>query len=146
MAYLFFPNQPATARAVEPSIVISLPAKAYSEFITGHPKTTVKLLHMLSKRHFAMLQMHTLAGERVERRMAHIILKLADRCGKPHADGTIVTVSLSRQDLADMSGTTLETAIRTVSRFAADGMVRTERGGYLIIRDRDRLTQVAHLE
>lgn len=141
---LFFPNQPATARAAETSLVISLPTADYTTFIATHPQTALKLLRMLGQRHFTMLQMHSLAGERVERRMAHILLKLADRCGKAHEDGIIVALPLSRQDLADMAGTTLETAIRTISRFAHEGIVRTERGGYVLILDHNRLSIVAH--
>ena len=74
-----------------------------------------------------------LAGERVERRIAHILLKLADRVGRAEPEGVLITIPLSRQDLADMAGTTLETAIRTISRFHAQGWVATRRGGYLLI-------------
>lgn len=142
-AVLFFPTHPATAKAMEDSIIASFPAEAYARFLQAHPSVTFKLLRMLGARHRSMINMQILAGERVERRMAHILLKLADRVGQPSQDGTLITISLSRQDLADMSGTTLESAIRTVSRFSQQNLVRTERGGYLVILDRERLSELA---
>jgi CRP-like cAMP-binding protein len=142
-AVLFFPTHPATAKAMEDATVVSFASDLYAEFISRHPRVTLKLLRMLGARHRSMLNMQILAGERVERRMAHILLKLADRVGQPEAEGTLLTISLSRQDLADMSGTTLETAIRTLSRFNQQGLIKTERGGYLLIRDREKLSAIA---
>jgi CRP-like cAMP-binding protein len=51
----------------------------------------------------------------------------------------LITIPLSRQDLADMSCTTLETAIRTVSRFQKEGLILTRRGGYILVTDLDKL-------
>jgi CRP/FNR family transcriptional regulator len=90
-----------------------------------------------------MMALQILAGERVERRLAHILVKLADRVGRPDPEGVLITIPLSRQDLADMAGTTLETAIRTISRFREQGWVKTRRGGYLVITGLERLQQQA---
>jgi hypothetical protein len=45
-----------------------------------------------------------------------------------------------------MAGTTLETAIRILSRWTRAGWIRTERGGYIWIRDLDTLRELAHSE
>ena len=50
---------------------------------------------------------------------------------------------LSRQDLADMAGTTIETAIRIMSKFRKDDLVMTEPGGYIVILDDARLQKLA---
>lgn len=143
-AVLFFPSHPATAKAIEDSLLVSFTSEAYSQFLKNNPEVSLKLLHMLGKRHLSMLNMQILAGERVERRMAHILLKLAVRLGRPEQEGLMITIPLSRQDLADMSCTTLETAIRTISRFAHDGLVSTQRGGYILITDLDGLEKLTH--
>lgn len=142
-AVLFFPTHPATAKALEDSTVVSFSSEVYAQFLMAHPKVTLKLIRMLGQRHRSMLNLQILAGERVERRMAHILLKLAARISRPSPEGPLITISLSRQDLADMSGTTLETAIRTISRFTQQGLIRTERGGYLVILDEVRLRAIA---
>jgi CRP/FNR family transcriptional regulator, nitrogen oxide reductase regulator len=141
-AVLFFPNQPATAKALEEASIASFPSELYARFLVDHPPVTLKLLRMLGARHLSMINMQILAGERVERRMAHILFKLATRVGRPDPGGTLITIPLSRQDLADMSCTTLETAIRTVSRFQKEGMIMTRRGGYLVITNMDRLKEL----
>jgi CRP-like cAMP-binding protein len=142
-AVLFMPQHPATAKAMEDSEIVSLASEAYTRFLTGQPQVTLKLIRMLGNRLHSMMGLQILAGERVERRMAHILLKLANRMGRAESDGILIPISLSRQDLADMAGTTLETAIRTMSRFRSQGIIETRRGGYLLITDLEKLKQQA---
>ncbi len=49
---------------------------------------------------------------------------------------------LSRQELADLTGTTIETAIRIMSRWAKSGIVRTDKDGFLL-QDRSALDALA---
>ena len=140
---LHFPAQPATARAMEPSTVIRLSREHYDDFLRTYPAITLRLLKMLGQRHYTMLQGHALVGTRVERRMAYMLLKIAGTCGESIHDGSRITLALSRQDLANFSGTTLETAIRTISRFTHENLVRTESGGHLVLLNERRLREIA---
>lgn len=140
---LYFPAQPATARAMEPSTVISLTREHYTEFLREQPAITLRLLTMLGHRHYTMLQGQALAGTRVERRLAFVLLKIAGQFSEPIEDGRRITLSLTRQDIASFSGTTLETAIRTLSRFKNESLVRTERGGHIVLLDEKRLRELA---
>lgn len=144
-AVLLFPSHPATAKAMQDAVLVSFSASLYADLLNRYPPLALRVLRMLGARHLSMMNMQVLAGERVERRMAHILLKLADRVGRADAEGTLITIPLSRQDLADMAGTTLETAIRTISRFNQQGLVKTERGGFLVIQDRAGLETIAPL-
>lgn len=140
---LFLASQPATAKTLAPTQTVSLSREAYTQFLTDHPQVSLKLIRMLGGRLHSMMDLQILAGERVERRLAHILVKLADRTGRADPNGLLIPLPLSRQDLADMAGTTLETAIRTLSRFRAQGWVETKSGGYLLIRNLDQLRQQA---
>jgi CRP/FNR family transcriptional regulator len=82
------------------------------------------------------------AGGRVETRFAHLFLKLADKMGRPSPDGTYIPMALSRQDLADLTGTTVETCIRIMSRWGKEGIVRTEKEGFVLL-DRPALDKLA---
>jgi CRP-like cAMP-binding protein len=42
-----------------------------------------------------------------------------------------------------MAGTTLETAIRMMSRFRSEGLVKTRRGGYIVLVNEPRLREIA---
>lgn len=142
-AAIFLSEQPATAQALTAVETISLPTHRYVQFLRDHPPVALKLIRMLGMRLHSLMEMNILTGERVERRLAHILLKLASRSGRADAEGTLITIPFSRQDLADMCGTTLETTIRIVSRFRAGGLLKTRRGGYIVLLDEARLRELA---
>jgi CRP/FNR family transcriptional regulator len=62
--------------------------------------------------------------------------------GRDERGGTFIPLSLSRQELADMTGTTIETCIRIMSRWGKQEVVRTEKDGFVIL-DRKGLEAVA---
>ena len=57
--------------------------------------------------------------------------------GRSERGGTFIPLSLSRQELADMTGTTIETCIRIMSRWGKEGIVRTEKDGFVLVSRRD---------
>ncbi len=69
---------------------------------------------------------------RVETRFAQLLLKLADSVGLQQGEGTFIPVPLSRQELADMTGTTIETCIRVMSGWSKSGVVETTKDGFLV--------------
>jgi CRP/FNR family transcriptional regulator len=81
-------------------------------------------------------------GGRVETRFAHLFLKLADKMGTPGPEGTYIPMALSRQDLADLTSTSVETCIRIMSRWGKEAVVRTEKDGFVLL-DRQMLESLA---
>jgi CRP/FNR family transcriptional regulator len=77
-----------------------------------------------------------LSGGRIEPRLARLFLKLADQMGRNERGGTLIPLALSRQELADMTGTTIETAIRIMSRWGKQDIVRTDKDGFVILDKR----------
>lgn len=142
-ATLLMPRHPATAQAMVEAETVSFSTEVYTQFLSDHPPVTLKLIRMLGLRLHTLMGLSIMAGERVERRLAHILVKLAERAGRPDPEGILITVPLSRQDLADMAGTTLETAIRLMSRFRQDELIKTRRGGYLVITGEKQLCELA---
>ena len=69
---------------------------------------------------------------------------MADQLGRPDRGGLFVALPLSRQELADMTGTTIETAIRIMSRWGKEDVLRTEKDGFVILK-REELEAVAGL-
>jgi CRP/FNR family transcriptional regulator len=76
----------------------------------------------------------SLAVEPVEPRLAATLMRLADREGKPSRAGVELPYHLTRQSLADMAGTTVETTIRVVSRWIKEGLVVDDRGRLVLKR------------
>src|SRR5262245_23049208 len=84
----------------------------------------------------------SLAVDPVEARLAAALLRLAEREGARRADGVALPFPLTRQSLADMTGTTVETTIRVVSRWLKSRTVADE-SGRLVLRDLDTLRALA---
>ena len=83
-----------------------------------------------------------LATERVERRVAHALLRLAAQIGRRVDNGILIDLTLSRQDIAEMTGTTIFTVSRILSSWEAQGIIESGRERVLV-RDRQALTAIA---
>lgn len=134
---------PATAVALEPTTCLMVPRREFFALLEQHPSLVRGLLSGLTLRLVELTnRIVDLNGVRVEPRFARLFLKLADESGRADTDGITVPVALSRQELADLTGTTIETAIRIMSRWGKEGLVRTDREGFTI-RDRHALEVLA---
>lgn len=134
----------STAQAMEPTAVISIARHDFLSLLRRFPRLSLAVIAELGRRlRSASDLVHSLAVERVAQRIARMLLKMADAAGVPAPEGgTLIDVTLTRQDVADMAGTTVETTIRTMSRFRRKGIIATKRGRVIIL-DRDRLEALA---
>jgi CRP-like cAMP-binding protein len=87
-------------------------------------------------------QIRTLSTERVERRLARVLLRLVCQVGRKIEDGVLIDLSVTRQDLAEMSGTTLYTVSRILSQWERQGLVDSGRER-VVIRNPHGLVMVA---
>ena len=134
---------PASAAAIEPATCLLIPRQAFFTLLEQHPTLVRGLLGSLSLRLVELTtRMAELTGGRIENRFARLFLKLADQLGKPDRGGIFIGLPLSRQELADMTGTTIETSIRIMSRWGKDEVLRTEKDGFVLV-DRDALELLA---
>ena len=134
---------PASAIAIERSECILVRRNEFFSFFEGHPSFVRGFLTGMAQRIVELTRrIPEVAGGRVETRFAHVFLKLADRVGRPRDGGRFVPMPLSRQELADLTGTTIETCIRIMSRWGKEGIVATERDGFLV-RDVAALERLA---
>jgi len=134
---------PASAVALEPTTCVVIPRQAFFSLLETYPSMVRGLLVGLTHRLVELTNRLTeLSGGRVEGRLARFFLKLAHDMGQARADGTFIALTLSRQELADMIGTTIETSIRIMSRWGKDDIVRTEKDGFVVV-DRAVLETVA---
>ncbi|HXH07632.1 MAG TPA: Crp/Fnr family transcriptional regulator [Vicinamibacterales bacterium] len=134
---------PASAAALEPTTCLLIPSQAFFSLLERYPSLVRGLLIGLTHRLVELTnRLAELSTGRVDARLARFFLKLADTLGQPTPEGTFIPLALSRQELADMIGTTIETAIRVMSRWGKEHIIRTDRGGFLI-EDRAALEQIA---
>ena len=134
---------PASAVTLEDTTCLVIPRPDFFKLLEQHPTLVRGLLLGLTHRLVELTnRLAELSGGTIERRFARLFLKLASQMGRADRGGTFVPLSLSRQELADMTGTTIETCIRIMSRWGKQNIVRTEKDGFVVL-NQAALTGVA---
>ncbi len=117
---------PASAQAVAETRVLGIKREDFLAFLADHPQVALRIINILGGRlREAQSRLRDFAGERVEQRLARTLLMLSSKLGP--------TLPFTRQEIADMAGTTTETAIRFMSRLKDGGIIRSVRGKTVIL-------------
>jgi CRP/FNR family transcriptional regulator len=124
--------------------VVAVPRRHVMELFERSPAVARALLSEVTKLSItACERIEELSSGQVEQRLATVLLRLAQRAGVRRPDDWLwIPVPLTRQDLAEMCGTTVETCIRTISRLREKGILQTRSRGFLVT-DRSALEQLA---
>lgn len=130
---------PANAVAMEDSEVLKISRKNLMRLVDRFPNLMYCIALQLGDRMKSSYDsLKNIALERVEARIAALLLKLSNKIGVETDEGTMIDMRLTKQDVADMVGTTVETSIRTFSKFKKQGLV-SDSDGKIIIKDMDGL-------
>ena len=134
---------PGTAQAIEECVLLVIARNDCLTLVTRFPVFALSVIADLGNRlRGSAEQIRSLAVERVEQRIARVLLKLGSSAGADLPEGRVIEMPLTRQDVADMTGTTVETAIRVMSKFRRNELIRTRRGKVVLV-DLDGLQAVA---
>ncbi len=137
-AALLLSRHPATGVSMEPGMLLCLPLLDYLALLKRFPPLALQIIEQLRQRLGEAHQViRGLAAERVETRVARLLFKLADKIGVPDNGGTRLGLQLTRQDIADMVGCTLETAIRVLSRWQKERLIKTQEGVITILNPQE---------
>jgi CRP/FNR family transcriptional regulator, nitrogen oxide reductase regulator len=118
---------PVSAEAVEDSSALAWEASSFKRLSDQYPQLSFNLMQLMQAYIQEMQSRYReLSTERVEQRVARALVRLTAQTGIKSLDGAIV-LQLSRQDLAEMSGTTLYTASRILADWERRGIVATGR-------------------
>ncbi len=125
---------PASAAALEETVCVVIGRTAFFTLLEQHPSLVRGLLAGMTVRLVELTnRIGELSGGRIEPRFARLFLKLGSQMGRDERGGIFIPLALSRQELADMTGTTIETAIRIMSRWGKQDVVRSEKDGFVIL-------------
>ncbi len=126
---------PASAQAAEEVIVLGIKYQELLPFMAQNPQVSLRIISTLGERlKSAHERLKDLTTEKVEVRLAKVLLMLSSKLGS--------TLPFTRQELADITGTTIETTIRILSQFKKQGLIHSYRGK-IIIRDETKLKLLA---
>jgi CRP/FNR family transcriptional regulator, nitrogen oxide reductase regulator len=134
---------PASAIAIEATACVRVEAEVFRSVLRQHPSAQGKALDLMARRLLEAANVrHELATCPVESRLACALLRMAGRYGAEHRGEIVFSQALTRQSLADLAGTTVESAIRVMSRWTRAGVLRSSAGRLTISRphELERLT------
>ena len=108
---------PLSAEAIEPCTAIGWSRDAILDLMKGNSQLALNGMNMVGQR-FTQMQnrFQELATQRVEQRLARALLRLVRQFGRRTEKGILIDISLSREDLAQMTGTNLYNVSRILSK------------------------------
>lgn len=119
---------PASSQAATKTKVLGIKKKDFLAFLANRPQVALRIINVLGGRlRDAQSRLIDFAGERVEQRIARILLMLSEKLS--------AELPFTRQEIADMAGTTTETAIRVISRLKSAGIIKSGRGKMTILNE-----------
>jgi CRP-like cAMP-binding protein len=119
---------PVSAQAVEPAMALVWTSIAMRQLMETEPRITLNAVAFVAGRLHDLQRRHRqLMTERVERRVARALLRLVQEAGRRVDAGVEIDFPVSRQDIAEMTGTTLYTVSRLLSSWEERGIVRSGR-------------------
>jgi CRP-like cAMP-binding protein len=134
---------PATATAVADSVVLSWPSAAWPRLVARFPALSANTLQTVGSRlqesHTRVVEMST---QQVEQRVAHALLRLAKQSGRKLDHGIEIDFPISRQDIAQMTGTTLHTVSRILSGWEQLGLIESGRQR-IVLREPHKIVVLA---
>ena len=117
-----------TAHAHTPVCTLSIAGVDFRQLLNDHPPVALKVMDIVALRLRASQEMvSVLSVAPVEQRLAHVLVKLGEKLGEPDEVGLLIQMPLSRSDLAELTGTTTETASRVMSQLQKEGLIQAGR-------------------
>ena len=122
------------------SVVTVISREGFIRVLSLAPKVALNFIHVLSKRLVEVEEglaesSHTWSYHR----LAKVLLHLSEQYGEEVSTGTLITLRLTHEDLANLIGTTRETVTTQLNRFSRMGLL--SRRARQIIVSRRRLTE-----
>lgn len=137
------PDYPGTAIAIVESLALAWPMAEWDRLMQAHPALAITAIRTVGQRlQEAQDRILEMATQEVERRVAHTVLRLGNQSGKREAAGIRIEYPVSKQDIAEMTGTTLHTVSRILTAWEAAGLVEGGRQK-LLIREPHKLLLIA---
>ncbi|MEW9804710.1 Crp/Fnr family transcriptional regulator [Mesorhizobium sp. ZMM04-5] len=125
---------PASAVAAVDCVVLAWPSRLWAKFAVDYPSFGKNTYRTVGARlEDVQTQMLDMATRQVEQRVAHALLRLVRQAGRSDGDGIAIDFPISRQDIAEMTGTTLHTVSRIMSAWEDKGLVKSGRQQVTIV-------------
>ena len=136
-------SYPVSAQTVGACKALFWRQEALADLMGTYPQLTMNAMRIMA----AQIQefqgtINDLSTQRVEQRIARAVMRLAQQSGRSHADGILIDLPITRQDLAEMTGTTLYTVSRVLNSWEQLGLIRSKRRQVILLLP-DQLNKIS---
>lgn len=129
---------PATAMTAAESLALSWPVRLWDDFVRKYDGFASETYKVVGERmHDLHQQLAELATQAVEQRLASAILRMANQSGRKVENGIEIAFPVTRQNISEMTGTTLHTVSRLLSAWQKQGIVESTRRHIVVTRPHD---------
>lgn len=133
---------PATAIAVDDCLVLSWPTEKWHSFVADYEGFATENYKVVGERMGEVNnRIVEMATQHVEQRVARAVSRLINQSGKKVDDGIEIDFPITRQNLSEMTGTTLHTVSRLLSAWEKNGIVKSTRRRIMVTQS-DRLLEL----
>ncbi len=130
---------PATAATMVDSEIYLIRSEDFQDLVRRYPEVALKIIRLLGQRlRQSMELVRDLSFKQVPHRLAGLLIKLGEEYGAEAGEGVLIDLPLSRQELADIVGTSRETITRELKKMEREGMVEVDRR-LITVKDFERL-------
>lgn len=131
-----------TAIAQTDCCILQITSQNFEKVLNRYPDVTMKVLKAVGQRLDESQEIiKQLSAYTIEQRIAATLIRMTRKLGEQYQTGMLIQIPFSRQDLAAMTGTTVETVSRVMSRFSAEGLISTGRK-WVAVNDLQGLEQI----
>lgn len=133
-----------TCETLEPSQVCFIERHDFNAIVKKDPEMAFRLIDVLSRE---LEEVREKLGQRTfetaRERVAEVLIELSEKYGRRGPAGIALDIPLKREEIAEMAGIVLETAVRTLGQFNQEKLVKLE-GRKITLLDPERLQKISH--
>lgn len=127
------------AAVLEDAVVFAIPRHGLERFLFAHPEVALRVTKLMGERlRRVETRIQDILFKDVRTRLAHTVVRLAEKFGEDIPEGRRIGLRLTQTDLAQLIGSTRETTSTIFNEFRRDGLLDSD-DQYLIVRDADAL-------
>ena len=126
MSLLDGKTEPATVSAMEDAKIISVSGSDFHKYLMHNEKVLLQIINVLCARLRQVWQTQSLSSSKADSRIRMGIYQLAQKHGVQDAQGMIIDLKITHQELAEMVGTSRETVTRVIAQLREKGIIEVE--------------------
>lgn len=138
------PRYPVSATSMGPSRALMIPRQNYIESWKERPQIILKIQNMLSTRMTMLHNQMSLSKANLNVKIATILIHLMERQESSLSSDATLSIPLTRKEIADSVGSTVESVIRVMSEWAKNGLIKTQDQQITILRP-DKIIEILSL-